>query len=123
MFSRRTFQPMHRSQTMPDCSHHGAAIAQRHSRRSAAPQARAQRSTTYRSVHEGKHLDKYSENLSIKLSEIREKGKLSNYTREQYIEEIDNLVIRTYQDLKYGKIQLNKNTRESLGLPLKGDQK
>ncbi len=79
-------------------------------------------STTTRSVHQGRHVEDYSKGLAKKMDDIHIQGVAEGWTQTQYRVELEQLVSRTRQQLKNGEIHLNSKTRESLGLPLKGDQ-
>jgi hypothetical protein len=76
-------------------------------------------STTYRSVHQGRHVDTYSESLAVRMGEIHTQGMIEGWTQAQYRAKLESLISETRQQLKSGEIQLNKTTRESLGLPTK----
>ena len=60
--------------------------------------------------------------LAKKMDEVHSIGIQQNWTQKQYREGLERIMIETRQKLKNGEIQLNKNTRESLGLKMKGKQ-
>lgn len=82
----------------------------------------AQVSTTTRTVHQGRHFDQYSEELAKEMTRIYKTGERAVWTKAQYRAELENLISKTRAELKNGEVNLNKHTKESLGLPMKGDK-
>ena len=60
-----------------------------------------------RSIHNGKHWDAISEDISIKMKSILEQGKLEQWTQEMYRTKFNNLLMNTRKELKSGKTILN----------------
>lgn len=83
----------------------------------------AERSSTFRSIHQGRHVEKYSEELAEKMSRIERAGEVAGWTQAQYREKLERLISETRQRLKHGEIKLNRRTRESEGLPTLGGDK
>ena len=67
-------------------------------------------------------MEEYSKGLAKKMDDIHTLGVSEGWAQTQYRAELERLISRTKQQLKNGEIHLNSVTRESLGLPLKGDK-
>lgn len=79
-------------------------------------------SSTSRTIHWKKHRDVYSKDLAKKMDDVHTQGIRENWPTSRYREELEKIISTTRQKLKNGEIELNKHTRESLGLPMKGDK-
>ncbi len=80
----------------------------------------AAKSTTFRSVHQGRHAMSYSEALAWEMKVAFEEGQSAGWSQGQYREALERVISEARTKLRSGETQLNKTTRESLGLPMKG---
>jgi hypothetical protein len=71
----------------------------------------AELSTTKKSIHQGRHIDKSRDRLEIKMDKIRNRGKLESWTQEQYSQALDKIISKEREALRTGDRILNKNNR------------
>ncbi len=82
----------------------------------------AERSTTFRSIHQGRHVEDYSRDLGKKMTDAHDLGVIQRWDKTRFRQELEKLISTTKKELKQGEIKLNRRTRESEGLPTKGGQ-
>jgi len=64
---------------------------------------------TERSLHDGRHLDSYSKELSEDMSRVLETGELQNFTQQQYRAELEKIMFAERKLLKDGVRKLYKD--------------
>lgn len=64
-----------------------------------------------RSIHQGRHASRVSENLATKMTQAQKLGKKNKWTQEQYRKALDKIVADERKLLRSGDRQLNKNAR------------
>ncbi|MFJ7144576.1 RHS repeat-associated core domain-containing protein [Pseudomonas protegens] len=64
-----------------------------------------------RSIHEGRHAGRVSDNLAAKMTQVEQVGKRNNWNQAQYRKALDKIVSDERQLLRSGQRQLNKNAR------------
>src|SRR5690606_37158626 len=71
----------------------------------------AEKSTTTRTIHQGRHNDKIFDRLEESMNNIMKKGEKEGYTQKQYEKELLDLIKDERQGLKSGETSLNKHVR------------